>query len=116
MHALIIEDEPFIAMTIEEILRQRGFTSFAFAGSADEAVAAARTRCPDLVTADVALKPGNGIDAIEAICGRSPVPVIFVTSSAAEVEARLPDHPVVRKPFLSADLILAVDCVKAARF
>ena len=48
MHALIIEDDDLIAMTIEEVLRKCGFTSFHFAVSLDEAVAAARERCPPI--------------------------------------------------------------------
>jgi CheY-like chemotaxis protein len=64
MHALIIEDEPLIAMLIEDILRTCGYSSFAFAATVDDAVAAATSRCPDLITSDVELKPGNGIDAI----------------------------------------------------
>lgn len=41
MHALIIEDEPLIAMAIEDALRGCGFTSFQTAASSDEAVTAA---------------------------------------------------------------------------
>jgi len=48
MHALIIEDDALVAMAIEEILRDCGFTSFHLAVSLDEAVAAARERCPSL--------------------------------------------------------------------
>ncbi|MEA1015610.1 response regulator [Sphingomonas sp. LY54] len=108
MHALIIEDEPVIAMMIEEILRENGYTSFGFAVSAAEAVEVARAHCPDLITSDVALKPGNGIDAIVEICGTKALPVIFVTSNDAEVRRRLPRHLVVRKPFLAADLNAAI--------
>ena len=61
MHALIIEDESLIAMEIEEVLRGCGFSSFDFAVSAEEAVAAAARNCPDLITADVQLRPGCGI-------------------------------------------------------
>ena len=50
MHALIIEDECLIAMAIEDALRDCGFTSFDVAVSADEAVAAAARKCPDLIT------------------------------------------------------------------
>lgn len=67
MHALIIDDEPFTAMSIEDALRTRGFTSFDFAGSASEAIVAARLRCPDLITSEVQLAPGCGIDALEEI-------------------------------------------------
>src|SRR5438309_10760925 len=68
MHALIIEDEFFTAMLIEDRLRELGFTSFAFASSENEAVAAACDRCPDLITADVQFAPGCGIDAVQLIC------------------------------------------------
>ena len=38
MHALIIEDESIIAITIEEVLTSYGFTSFDIAWSEEEAV------------------------------------------------------------------------------
>lgn len=60
MHALIIEDESMIAIAIEDALRTCGFTSFDIAVSADEAVTAAALRCPDLITADVQLRPAAG--------------------------------------------------------
>jgi CheY-like chemotaxis protein len=47
MHALIVEDEPLIAMEIEDILRDNGYSSFAFAVSAQEAIDAVASRCPD---------------------------------------------------------------------
>lgn len=93
MHAPTIEDEPLIAMGIENILREEGYASFAYAGSADDAVAEAQNRCPDLITSDVALKPGNGIDAVEQIRSVATMPMIFVTSRPTEVEERLPDTP-----------------------
>ena len=81
MHALIIEDEALIAMAIEDALRGCGFTSFAVAVSADEAVAAAAHKCPDLITADVELRPGCGITAVQSICSEQPIPVLFITGS-----------------------------------
>ena len=99
MHALIIEDQPLIALAIEDALRDCGFTSFDFAVSAQEAVAAAARRCPDLITADVELDPGCGIDAVTSICSERPLPVLFITGSPAEVSARMPLHSLVRKPF-----------------
>lgn len=115
MHVLIIEDEAVIAMALEDVLRDCGCSSFAFATSADEAVAAARARCPDLITSDVRLAPGSGIDAVEAICAEKPIPVIFITGSPAEVEARLPDEVILVKPFDAARLAEAVKTVIAAK-
>ena len=113
MHALIIEDEPLIAMAIEDVLRASGYTSFDFAVCAEEAISAASSRCPDLITSDVVLKPGNGIDAIEAICGKSPTPVIFITGNAEQVYKRLPNYMVLQKPFSEDALTAAVQSVAA---
>lgn len=106
MHALIIEDESLIALAIEEALRDCGFTSFEFAASAQEAVAAASRKCPDLITADVELRPGCGIEAVQSICSELPIPVLFVTGSPGKVKIRMPNHGLIEKPF-SADHIMA---------
>jgi CheY-like chemotaxis protein len=99
MHALVIEDDPIIAMSIGDILTECGFTSFDVVDSTEQAIAAASRRCPDLITADVELNPGSGIDAVEQICGGPPIPVIFITGSPADVARRMPQHPLIGKPF-----------------
>jgi len=108
MHALIIEDDDLIAMAIEEALSDCGFTSFHFAVSLDGAVAAARERCPNLITADVELKPGSGIDAVQSICSDRPIPVIFITARPDAARLRMPQHPVLSKPFRMSQIEAAV--------
>lgn len=108
MHALIIEDEILIVMSIEDALRECGFTSFDVATSEQEAVLAANRGCPDLITADVKLRPGCGIDAVQSICSRGPIPVLFITGSGVEVRSRMPQQALVEKPFSAEDLIAAV--------
>ena len=108
IHALIIEDEDAIAMVIEEVLRGCGFTSFDVAASLDEAVAAAANRCPELITADVELNHGSGIDAVQAICSSQRMPVIFITSRADAAHSRMPEHQVLAKPFRVSDVQAAV--------
>jgi DNA-binding response OmpR family regulator len=105
MHALIIEDESLIAMAIEDALRGCGFTSFECAISQEEAVEAAARSRPDLITADVQLRPGCGITAVQLICSERPIPVLFITGSPGQVRIRMPGHPLVEKPF-SADHIM----------
>ena len=105
MHALIIEDESLIAMAIEDALRDCGFTSFDIAVSAEEAVTSAERKCPDLITADVELRPGCGIATVQSICSGQPIPVLFITGSPGEVRIRMPGHILVEKPF-SADHIM----------
>ena len=107
MHALIIEDEPLIALAIEDALRSCGFTSFDFAESAEEAATAAARKCPDLITADVEM-PGYGMTTVQSICSEQPVPVLFITGSPGEVSIRMPGHPVVEKPFSANHVVNAV--------
>jgi DNA-binding response OmpR family regulator len=99
MHALIIEDESLIAMAIEDALRACGFLSFDYAVSAEEAVSAAARKCPDLITADVELRPGCGITAVQSICSKRPIAVLFITGRPGEVRIRMPGHALLEKPF-----------------
>lgn len=104
MHALIIEDDAMIAMSIEQALRDCGFATFDFADSLETAVRAAGEGCPDLITADVRLARGCGVEAVQVICQEKAIPVIFLTGSWQEVEARLPGYALLRKPFTGAQI------------
>jgi two-component system phosphate regulon response regulator PhoB len=109
MHALIIEDQPLIATIIEAVLADCGFATFDVAASSSDAVRAAARRCPDLITADVGLAEGNGIEAIRDICPDLSIPVIFITGRApAQVRAEISDFPVLHKPFSVQTLTYAV--------
>ena len=108
MHALIIEDEALIAMKIEEVLTSYGFTSFDIAWSEKEAVRAAALRRPALITADGQLRPGSGIDAVNVICSHGSIPVIFITATPTDVERRMPDYPLIVKPFSNEAIVSAV--------
>ena len=108
MHALIIEDEALIAMRIEEVLTSYGFTSFDIAGSEEEAIRVAALRRPALITADGQLRPGSGIDAVNVICNHGTIPVIFITATPTDVETRMPDYPLIVKPFSDEAVVSAV--------
>ena len=108
MHALIIEDETLIAMAIEDALRGCGFTSFDFAVSAEDAVAAAARKCPDLITADVELRPGCGITAVHSICSEQSIPVVFITGRPGDVRMRMPGHALIEKPFEADHIMEAI--------
>lgn len=114
MHALIIEDEPLIALSIEDVLRDCGFRSFDLASSSNEAFDAVSRTCPDLITSDVQLMPGSGIDTVLTICDRTPIPVIFITGNVADVTQRIPDAIALAKPLSETDLMRAVEIVLAA--
>ncbi len=114
MHALIIEDEMLIATVIEFVLRNCGFNSFDIASSCDSAIAAAARRRPDLITADMSLEAGTGLEAITAICLEASIPVIFITGSATEFRDQFLDYAVLNMPFSEQTLTYAVAATLAA--
>ncbi len=78
---LIIEDEPIIAMDIEETVRELGHDVVGIAVTRDEAVALAAETSPGLILADIQLADNSsGIDAVADILDGADLPVIFITA------------------------------------
>ncbi|OJW21325.1 MAG: response regulator [Sphingopyxis sp. 65-8] len=78
---LIIEDEPLIAMELEQIVRELGHEVAGIATTHDDAVAAFERTEPGLVLADIQLADGSsGIDAVQDILAIAPVQAIFITA------------------------------------
>ena len=77
----IIEDEPLIAMDLENLVEGLGHTVAGVARTRVEAVALARSTRPGLVLADIRLADGSsGLDAVNEILESMGVPVIFITA------------------------------------
>lgn len=112
MHAFIIEDDYLIAQSLQDMLEPLGYTRFSFAKSEDAAVMGASGEPIDLITADVRLLPGDGLNAVQAICKRRDIPVIFITGYADELIDRAPEAVVVQKPIEEQDLRNAVERVR----
>lgn len=108
MHAYIIEDEYLIAKSLQDMLEDLGFTKFSFARSEDAAVFGADRPDFDLITADVRLLPGDGVNAVENICRERNIPVLFITAYREELEERKPDAVVLQKPVKPDELADAV--------
>lgn len=108
MHAFIIEDDYLIGQALRDMLEELGFTKFSFARSEDAAVMGAGEQNIDLITADVRLLPGDGLDAVEKICAKRDVPVLFITGYADELKERAPHATVVQKPIKREELMSAV--------
>ena len=78
---LIIEDEPLIAMELEQIVRDLGHRVAGIATTHADAVAAFEETDAGLVLADIQLADGSsGIDAVQDILAIAPVPAIFITA------------------------------------
>jgi CheY-like chemotaxis protein/DNA-directed RNA polymerase specialized sigma24 family protein len=78
---LIIEDEPLIALDIEDTITSLGHRSVGIARTHKEAVKLAKEKHPQLVLSDIQLADGSsGIDAVNDILASFDVPVIFITA------------------------------------
>ena len=78
---LIIEDEPLIAMDIEDIVTQLGHRVSGVARTRKEAVQLAARDEPGIILADIQLADGSsGIDAVNDLLAGFEVPVIFITA------------------------------------
>lgn len=78
---LIIEDEPLIAMQLEDLVTSLGHEVFATAATRSQAQAAVADALPGLVLADIQLADGSsGLDAVDDILSIADVPVIFITA------------------------------------
>jgi CheY-like chemotaxis protein len=113
---LVVEDEFFLAVQIEEWLLDNGLEVVDVVHTADEAIAVADTERPDLVIMDIRLaSETDGIAAALEILGRTGIRCIFATAfaDAATRERGEKARPFgwLRKPF-TADVLLSA--VKAA--
>jgi DNA-directed RNA polymerase specialized sigma24 family protein len=78
---LIIEDEPLIAMDIEDIVTRLGHRVTGVARTRSEAVKLAGSRRPGIILADIQLADGSsGIDAVNDLLTGFEAPVIFITA------------------------------------
>lgn len=78
---LIIEDEPLIALDLEQVVTEIGHSVSDVARTHAEAVAAVMRKNPGMVLADIQLADGSsGVDAVNDILGSIDVPVLFITA------------------------------------
>jgi DNA-directed RNA polymerase specialized sigma24 family protein len=78
---LIIEDEPLIAMDLEDIVVRLGHRVTGVARTRSEAVKLAASKRPGIILADIQLADGSsGIDAVNDLLAGFEAPVIFITA------------------------------------
>lgn len=111
---LIVEDEAIIAADIELILQSNGYQIAGKAYNAVQAIDMLKSRHPDLVLLDIALKSEiDGVDLGEIIKSKYQIPFIFLTSFSDQstlqrAKSVLPLGFVV-KPFKEEDLISTIE-------
>jgi CheY-like chemotaxis protein len=107
---LVIEDEPLIAMDIEEMVESLGHRVVGTARTRSEAAEIFKKTNPKMVLADIQLADGSsGIDAVNDILASSPIPVIFITAFPERLLTGERPEPafLVTKPF-NPDMVKAL--------
>jgi CheY-like chemotaxis protein len=107
---LIIEDEPIIAMDLEELVASCGHRVVGVAHTEAEAVALAGRTRPGLILADINLGAGgDGTSAVATILRSHYAPVIFVTAYPERLLTGEAVEPafVITKPFEPLTLAIA---------
>ena len=107
---LIIEDEPIIAMDIEELVLGCGHRVVGVAATEADAVKLAQKTRPGLILADINLGlGGDGTSAVSRILRHHYAPVIFVTAYPERLLTGETVEPafVITKPFEPLTLAIA---------
>ncbi|MBY4640261.1 response regulator [Gluconacetobacter entanii] len=109
-NVLIIEDEPIIAMDIEELVHKCGHRIAGVAATEKEAIEIATRTRPGLILADINLGAGgDGMTAVSQILQQQNIPVIFVTAYPERLLTgeRIEPAFVITKPFEPLTLAIA---------
>jgi len=78
---LIIEDETFIAMDLESLVKNLGHNVIGVARTHTDAISLAKSKQPGLILADIQLADGSsGLDAVNELLKSFEVPVVFITA------------------------------------
>lgn len=105
-HVLIIEDEPTIAMLLQDLLEEAGATSFAIAATEQDAVSLALQQHPSVITSDMRLLKGTGPSAVERIIQQiGKIPFIFISADPDMYSWSSPPTAVLAKPFSSYEAL-----------
>ncbi len=111
---LVVEDEPSILDTVVYALVTEGFAA-AGCATCEEAARRFETENFDLAILDVGLPDGNGMELCKTLRRRLPIPVIFLTARASEVDRvvglEIGGDDYVVKPFSPRELTARVKAV-----
>ena len=107
---MIIEDEPLIAMDIEQMVTDLGHRVTGIARTHTEALDLFHRTQPKMILADIQLADGSsGLDAMKDILQMTTLPVIFITAFPERLLTGERPEPtfLVTKPF-NPDMVKAL--------
>jgi CheY-like chemotaxis protein len=114
LRILLVEDEPIIAMTAEDMLESLGCAVVASAASLDEALAAGEAGGFDVAMLDINLNGVASLPVADALKAAG-TPFIFTTGYGAGGCGPHCDVPLVTKPYRLSDLEEALGRAVAGR-
>ncbi|MFT7267888.1 MAG: two-component system response regulator LytT [Roseivirga sp.] len=111
---LIVEDEPFIAENLQEMLELFGYGNTEIANSANQAIKSIKTSRPDLVLLDVKIKGDqDGIELGGIIHDQYKLPFVYITSYSDKETVNRAKHTqplgFIVKPFTKDDVYAAIE-------
>jgi CheY-like chemotaxis protein len=102
---LVVEDEPFIALTLADTLRELGFVVAGCVGNVAAALELIGRVQIDGALLDVSLG-SQRIDPVADLLAKRSCPFIFTTAyGRCDIPAAYCDHAVLQKPFGLNDLV-----------
>lgn len=97
---LIVEDEPLIAMMLEDFIDILGHTVAGSADSVDSAIAVIESGGVDAAILDVNLRGGEQSFPIAAKLAETGIPFVFATGGSGDaIDPEYRDRPTLAKPF-----------------
>jgi DNA-binding response OmpR family regulator len=96
---LVADDEPLIAMIIDDWLVEMKFATLGPVGTVREALALIETSPPDAAILDIRLADGSSYDVADRLRARN-IPFAFASGQdASDMDPRFKDVAVLTKPF-----------------
>lgn len=114
-NVILVEDEPFIAIMVEEMLAELGCDLAGTAHSENEAFDLLTKGNVSLALLDIELGAANSL-AVADSCRDRNIPIVFMTGyTVSELPEDCRDTPILTKPFTQDDLQIALLRAKPRR-
>ncbi|MCC5814595.1 MAG: response regulator [Leptospira sp.] len=113
INILVVEDEPYIGLSIRKRLEKLGYHVIMVVASGDEAYQVSAERVPDLILMDIHLEGTlDGIETARTLWNNFSVPIVFVTGNVdPTIQKQVLDswcYGFVAKPFQGMELETSV--------
>ena len=113
MKILVVDDSPFARMQMRQLLEEHGHAVVGEAQDAPSACAKYKELLPEVMTLDMVMPGGGGLEVLKALQGTTPAPRVVIVSSlndlALEPARDLGVNHVLHKPIVWEELSKALE-------